>query len=103
MRVMVTKKMVNELNKRAKDRPYKFDYRTTDTFTYKRLINIDYWTAYDYGDYDYDKGFKYIAVIYDGELYAMPQYITTYDLHRLFVKGDTIDTYCKRVVDAYEV
>lgn len=103
MKVKVTKTMARELNKHAKNKPYRFEYRTATTDFYRHAVNYDIYTAYDYGDYDYENGFKYIAVIYDGELYAVNQYITTFDLVRLFDKSDTVTTFCERVVNAYEI
>lgn len=105
MKVKVTKVMTNTLNKYAKNHgaKYRFEYRTATTDFYRRAVNYDIYTAYDYGDYDYENGFKYIAVIYGGELYAVNQYITTFDLVRLFDKSDTLDTFCERVIEAYEI
>lgn len=98
MKVKVTKKMTNELNKVLKcdyvSKPLRFEYREAKPEVYERVVNYDLFKAYDYGDFDWNKSvFKYIAVVYPGEYYAMSQYLTTYDLNRLFaeVKHDNLE------------
>lgn len=106
MKVKVTKIMTNTLDKYAKKHgvKYRFVYHTAPIDYYRTAVNWDIYTAESYGDYDIEHGvFKYIAVVYPSEWYAMNDYITTADLVRLFDKSDTIDTFCERVINAYEI
>lgn len=98
MKLKVTKAMVNTLNRYAKGNPLRFEFRTTSPANYERFVNSDLFK--NESDFDYNTGlFKYISVIYPGEFYAPPQTLTTYDLKRLYVSGDTVETYCKRVIE----
>ena len=98
MFVKVTKAMVNTLNRYAKDNPLRFEYRTTSPANYERFVNSDLFG--NETDFDYNTGlFKYISVIYPGEFYAIPKTVTTNDLKRLYVSGDTVETFCKRVIE----
>lgn len=104
MKVKVTKKMVNELNKALKDKPVEFDYRELDVDSYRFHVNSDYFQAYDWGDYDYNKSmFRYIAVIYPAEYFAFNKTLTTYDLNRIFRSGMTFDDFAKAVFAEVEV
>ena len=74
---------------------------STDSHEYARI-------AEEYGDYDYNRGvFKYIAVMYPDEYYALPNYLTTYDLNKLFMEvkhdGIVFDEFAKHVMNAMEV
>ena len=106
MKVKVTKIMTNTLDKYAKNHgvKYRFVYHTATLDYYRTAVNLDVFGAYDNGDFDENNGvFKYIAVIYPPEWYAVNQYITTADLRRLFDKSDTVDSFCERVIEAYAI
>lgn len=101
----VTKRMVKELNKEAKNHSLSFVYRECTPEQFSRifsdwyLINADY-----YGDFDYTKGVcKYIAVVYPAEYYAMNNYLTTYDLIKLNKAGFSVADFVKEVCCAMEV
>lgn len=94
----VTKAMVNTLNRYVKGNPLRFEYRTTSPANYERFVDYDLFK--NESDFDYSTGlFKYISVIYPGEFYALPKTLTTYDLKRLYVSGDTVETFCNRVIE----
>lgn len=109
MKVKVTKKMAKMLDTAAKDRNMSFDYREMkDNGDGYRFCIGDPWIAEEYGDYDYNRGvFKYIAVMYPDEYYALPNYLTTYDLNKLFMEvkhdGIVFDEFAKHVMNAMEV
>lgn len=108
MYIKVTKRMVNELNKTAKKehRNMIFDYRETDIDSYRLHVCVDYLQSYDYGDFDFTKNkFKYIAVVYPPECYAMGQFLTTYDLCKEFKRGsfNTITDFTRHICDAMEI
>lgn len=102
MKIKVTKTMVNTLNKYCKNKPFRFMYIELSPDNYKSIV--DYNLFDNEIDYNADKGvFKAIKCIYNGELYAMPQYLTTVNLNRYFFIGDTLDSYMNRVVEDMEV
>lgn len=85
---------------------------TTKTFTkelnkFFKANNIPYTAIYTPCNYsncpiDYDsktKQYKCITIHYPVEYYAIPQYLTTYDLNRVYQAGDTIETYFNRLMD----
>lgn len=102
MKIEVTKKMVNVLNKAAKESgaEMKFIFETMTERAYSIYVN-----ALASGrDYDYEKGvFKVIKVLYPDEYYAMPNYLATEDLEKLYRNGDDLNAYTARVINAMEV
>ena len=102
MKLKVNKTMVKTLNKYAKDKPLHFAYRTTSPANYTLLVDYDLFR--NESDFEYSTGeMKYIKVIYPPEYYALPGALTTNDLKRLYVSGDTVETYCKRVIENMSV
>ena len=98
MKLKVTKKMVNELNNNARCKQISFVYATTSPANYTRLVDYDLFR--NESDYDYSTGkMKYIKVMYPPECYALPGVLTTSDLKRFYVSGDTVETFCKRVIE----
>ena len=98
MKLKVTKTMVKTLNKYAKDKPLTFFYNTTSPANYERFVDSDLFR--NESDFDYNTGvFKYIEVIYPPDFYALPGTLTTNDLKRLYVSGDTVETFCNRVIE----
>ena len=106
MRVSATKTMARELNKAGKKAgvPYRFEHITMDTNAYKWNVDYDVFRAYDYGDYDISTGkMRAIMVVYPSEYYAVPRYLTTYELHGLYKNGDTLESFMDRVLDSVEI
>ena len=106
MRIQATKVMTNALNKGAREygKEYAFRHITATPQEYERYVDRDLFTAEDYGDYDINTGkFRAIAVVYPDDCYAMPRYLTTRELNREFVKGDTYESYIKRVLESVEI
>ena len=102
MKIRVTKKLVSVLNKYVKGKPYKFEFVELSIDRYK--IFVDYDLMKNERDFNFETGkFKAVKVSYDPGLYAMTAYLSTYDLNKFYVNGDSIDSYCQRVVNAVEV
>lgn len=89
MKLTITKTFVKELNKALKKNnvPYTAIYTPCNYST----CSIDYDSK--------TKQYKCIGIHYPPEYYAIPQYLTTYDLNRVFIPGDTIETYMQRLID----
>ena len=100
MKVQVSKTMVKALNQYAKTirAPFEFYYSSAPTDYYRAHICYDpFLNEYDF---NFETGeFKYITVRYDCELCAIPQYLSTRELNKIFYRGDTAETFFKRVCD----
>lgn len=108
MKIKCTKTMTRELNKAGKTpenySKAHFDFIAVSPELYGRMINYNIFEAYDYGDYNAATGLmQAIRVSYPGEAYACENYITTKELNKLFVSGDTLETYTARVINAYQI
>ena len=108
MLVKVTKKMVNELNKavRRSGRDYEFKYRECSVDFYTVNVNYDYLTAYDYGDFDFNKNmFRYIRVVYPLDCYAIPGTLTTEELNKIFnsLPDKTAEAFFAEVLRACDI
>lgn len=100
MKVKVSKTMVKELNKYAKN--LEFAYRECNIDTYRTCVNYDVFG--NNADYNTKTGLmKFIQVNYPSEYYALPQYLTTRELLKMLDSGDTVESYCNRVVSNMQV
>lgn len=85
MVVKVTKKMASVLAKEFKD--YEIEYQEMTEQAYSYCVDI-YSFNHD-NDYNFiTNKFKVIKVVYPSSYYALPKYLTTNDLLRLFLKSD---------------
>lgn len=93
MRIQATKKFTSELNRalRAEKMPY-----------HAHFIECDYSACS--ADYNAKTGrYNCVMIEYPPEYYAIPQYLTTYDLIREYRPRDTIQTYFRRLIQAIEI
>ena len=101
MKIQVSKKMVTELNKAAKKAraPFKFYYSQCTPEEYAVCVNYDVWSNADY-DFNGENGLmRFISVKYAPELYAVPQYLTTILLNKIFYNGMNAAEYFNAVID----
>lgn len=105
MKIIVSKTMVKALNNAAKtlNMPYRFTYCECGYTEYRQLINMFGYGHLSGHDITKNNKVKYICVSYPDNYYAMNNYITFNDLDRLFISGDTIETFTQRIVNAYEI
>ena len=115
MRVQVSKKMVNMLNRTLRNDfaqndsiPLRFDYRETGDDGVYRFSVGDPWSAEQYGDYNYLTGkYKYIYVLYPDACYALPNVLTSKDLcefyHEIKHDGLAFDEFAHHVINAMAV
>lgn len=104
MLVKVTKKMTATLNKAEKDKQMRFEYCELPVQAYERTVTYDVFRSYDWGDFDDAKSvFRFIKVNYPAECYALPKYLTTYDLHKMFRSGMTVDDFTSEVISCVAV
>ena len=85
MVVKVSKKMAKQLQKEFKE--YKIEYQEMTEQVYSYCVDINSFNH----DNDYDfitNKFKVLKVIYPSSFYALPKYLTTNDLLRLFLKSN---------------
>lgn len=96
IKIKVTKKLTNELNKRAEN--IRFIYHELLPHDYK--MRVDYDIFRNDRDYNISSGkMKTIKVVYPPEWYALPRYLTTNDLVGMVRPDDTLESYCERVLD----
>lgn len=105
MKIAATKKMATTISEaaRAAGMPYAIELVKIPHDVYSWVVGGDPWDACDWGDYDSSGRLKVIKVTYPAEYYAMPGYLTTKELNRLYMAGDTITTYAARVLEAIEI
>lgn len=107
MRVQATKKMANELNKAIKGTRFEnmmiFSAREMTSEQYSRELAGN-WLHADY-DYNGRTGkYRTMRVAYNPNLYAMGQYITGYELVKIFKRvGNNWEEFVKEVCAEYEV
>lgn len=93
MRLAITKAFTKELNKafKANNLPYTAVYTLCDYST-------------EIMDYNSKIG-KYacIAVYYPLEYYAIPKFLTSYDLRLAYTPGDTVETYFRSLLTYIEI
>lgn len=93
MKLAITKVFTKELNKALK------------------AHNLPYTAAFTYCDYsleimDYDtkhRKYKCIRIDYPEYYYAMPKYLTSYDLRLAYTPGDNIETYFRSLLTYIEI
>lgn len=101
MKIKVTKKMVQTLNKYAKYKPFNFSYETLGKNEYAFMVDYNFWA--NMADYNPETGrFAFIRVSYDPELYALSQALTTRILQKIVFPGDTLEQYINRVIEYVE-
>lgn len=101
MKVKVTNTMARALTNHARNNnhPYKFTVINCGQRDYSIHIG-DPFTAFDYGDYSVKTGlFKAIRVDYSPECYALPAYLTTEYLNKLYRPGMSLNEYMESVMD----
>lgn len=102
MLVAVTKKMVEEINKRVKPMGYK---ATVEIMTpYEFSIMVGNW-LYHNEDFNETTGkMQVIKITYPDNCYAVPRYLTTMSLRRIYRKSDgTYDDFMNELVKAVEI
>ena len=93
MKVQVTKTFAKALNAAFKAAGIPYD---------AAFIECDYSTCG--ADYNAKTGrYNCIGVFYPADYYAMPQYLTTYDLHKAYRPGDSAETYFDRLIETLEI
>ena len=103
MRVKATKKMMMELNKKAVGN-YCIDFFELLKEPYDIYNRIVFDPFEHEEDYNTETGlFNVIKVIYKPDMFSLPRYITTEDLRHEYHKGDTLDRFITRVINAYEI
>lgn len=95
MKVKVTQKMTDFINKMSRDGLINIDHARMITFNHKQYAWFvgDPVEADRYGDYDIRKGvFKVIVIIYPDKYHACNKYLTTkemnYNASRLHIKTE---------------
>lgn len=107
MKIASTKTMATLLNKIAKEMGITdrhFRYITTSREVYARYIDMDYFEAENYGDYNWQTGkFRAIEVEYPDEYYACNRYLTSKELNRIFkwnkARIKNADDFAKEVIE----
>ena len=107
MRVQATKKMASELNKALKGTRFEnmmyFHARELTSEQYARELAGNWLHA----EYDYNPRtgkYRTMRVAYNPELYAMGDYITGYDLVKIFKKsGNDWNEFTREVFEQYEI
>lgn len=101
MQTKVTKKMAALLNKNFKNYEIKVTNLTVDEFKFK----VNYSLFDDLEDFDSSSNtFKVIKVLYPFEYYAMPTYLTTRILTRLYENSDkTLEGFLQQVFNSIEI
>ena len=101
MYVQASKKMASLIQKVVPT--YQVQQVKIDARQYTMLVDYDIYT----GAKDYDSKtdtYKVIEILYPVEYYAMPRYINTEFLKRVFKDSDkTLDGYKKELINAIEV
>lgn len=96
MVVKVSKVMTNFINKNVLNgTEFKANYHEITTDIYGVLVHYD---VISHGnDFNEKNGkMKVIEITYPDEYYAMPKYLTTNDLVRVFRESDkTVESFCK--------
>lgn len=86
MRVKVSNVMIKEMKKIL---PENYSIYLLEMNPELYRIHIDADIFRNESDFDYKKNvFKVIQVVYPPEYYAMPRYITTNDLHKIYKHSD---------------
>ena len=111
MKIKTTKTLTAALNKEAQKQQTDmwFDCITLSSYDYSKIVSYRFEDMER--DYDMRTGkCKAIKVIYPGEYYAMPNYITTNDLLKIAGKiaGTvydplTVENFAKHVFEEYEI
>lgn len=105
MKVQTTKILAKTLRERKPDKfkGYILEYDKISIANYRRNVNC----FEDINSIDYDRKnqrFKVFRLTYPYEYYAMPQYITTADLIRIFKKSDrTLQGFVNAFYREYEI
>lgn len=105
MRVQATKVMTNAINKYLQEHGEKMraEYRTASPEHYKTYVDYDLWN--NEGDYLPEQArMRYIQIIYPEHFYAMPGYLTTRELLKIFKKSDkTYNGFMDAVLEAISI
>lgn len=106
VKVMVSKVMAKTLNEEFTKRGLKFckfEYRECGCREYEIRVNM--YPIQHMNDWiDSKSKFKYIVVWYNPNCYALPKYLTTRDLAKLFDKSDgTLDGFVNAVRNEVEI
>ena len=101
MKVKATKAMTKYLNDHIENITFTLEKLTEAA--YRMQVDID--TYLNEIDYSIKTGlFSVIKVSYPGEYYAMPRYLTTKDLNRIFARSDhTAEGFIKAVLSDIEI
>lgn len=106
MKVMISKVMAKMLNEEFEKRGLKFcefEYRECGCREYGVRVNM-YPIQHMRDWIDSKSKFKYIAVWYNPHCYALPRYLTTNDLVKLFRESDgTLNGFVNAVRNEVEV
>ena len=101
MKVKVSNPMVKFLNTHIDG--MKFSLEKMTEAAYRMQVDID--TYIHEADYSIRTGmFSVIKIIYPDDFYAMPGYLTTKDLNRIFTRSDhTAEGFIKAVLSDIEI
>lgn len=101
MFIKVSNPMIKVMKKAIPE--YRFKIITLSPESYE--LHIDFDLMRNTSDFDWNKRvFKAIQVLYPPERYALPRYITTRDLHRIYKSSDgTIEDFITELKKDIEV
>ena len=104
MQVKVSKTMVKFLNNNLlKSKGYKavFNEMTTDQYS----LSVSYDIMENENDYNYNTGkMKSIKILYPDDYYAVPRYLTTNDLVKIFKNSDkTVSGFLNQLWNEIEI
>lgn len=105
MKVLATKTMTREINKalHANGEKMRAEYVTMSRRAFSFYVDSDIWeNERDYMP-DTDE-MRAIKILYPHEYYAMPQYLTSAELVRIFQKSDkTFDGFMDAVIESIQI
>jgi len=87
MKIKVSKVFAEFINTTAKELNFKVTAKVVELSenSYRWNVDLDIFRAYDYGDVNDKNGkFKAIMLVYPENYYAVPNYLTTYQLIKEF-------------------
>ena len=101
MKVLATKTMTNAINDFLKENGERKRaiYETLSRWAYKCMIDFDVWA----NEIDYlpkTDALRVIKIVYPPEYFAMPRYLTSNDLVKIFKKSDkTYNGFMRELMD----
>lgn len=106
MNIAATKTMADAINKAFKAEGWR-DYKASQVMLTEREYSWhvgDVYDAEDYGDYnDRENKYRVIRIIYPADYYACDKFLSSKELNYIFEKGDTLEKYMEKVLEAIEI